>query len=164
MSSIRFSSEWGFSKVDLQKNNDVKWDDVQGLVLSGYPKLPHAAYIPWRFLEPLNEGKSWLEKVTHRLTTADKAERSRSKDTLIATNLGALKAHVDDDLRSCQFGTHLLWAERSLERRGISFPLNLLRAWQDQNAGKIYLAMLVRTLQTIGFGELRARETWTVFY
>ena len=28
----------------------VEWSDVQGLILSGYPKLPKAAYILWQFV------------------------------------------------------------------------------------------------------------------
>ena len=49
----------------------VEWSDVQGLILSGYPKLPRAAYILWQFVpgQP-QEAKRWLEHLAERVTLA----------------------------------------------------------------------------------------------
>ena len=29
--------------------DSIEWNDVQGLLLSGYPRLPYSAYVVWRF-------------------------------------------------------------------------------------------------------------------
>jgi Dyp-type peroxidase family len=55
----------------------VNWENVQGLVLSGYSKLAFAAYIPWRFTADSGclVGKSsqaWLQNLIPRLTVARK--------------------------------------------------------------------------------------------
>jgi Dyp-type peroxidase family len=52
----------------------VEWHDVQGLVLSAYPRLPYAAYIPWTFVSSVRESKAWLGGLIERLMRADKAE------------------------------------------------------------------------------------------
>jgi Dyp-type peroxidase family len=57
-----------------KKAEQVEWHDVQGLVLSGYPQLPHAAYIPWRFVAPIENSKVWLRDLIDRLLQADQAD------------------------------------------------------------------------------------------
>jgi Dyp-type peroxidase family len=52
----------------------VEWQDVQGLVLSGYPKLQYAAYIPWRFDSSVEDSKVWLRGLIERLMRADLTE------------------------------------------------------------------------------------------
>jgi Dyp-type peroxidase family len=68
----------------------VDWHDVQRLVLSGYPELPFAAYIPLRFVSP-DDGrlKAWLTKLIGRLTPA----RTQGSP---GTGLKALKRLKDD--------------------------------------------------------------------
>jgi Dyp-type peroxidase family len=59
-----------------KKVEQVEWQDVQGLVLSGYPQLQHAAYIPWRFVPPVEDSKAWLKGLIERLMRADQTEPS----------------------------------------------------------------------------------------
>jgi hypothetical protein len=56
------------------KEEPVEWHDVQGLVLSGYRQLPYAAYIPWRFVPPVEDSKAWLKDLIARLMRADQPE------------------------------------------------------------------------------------------
>ena len=59
----------------------VEWGDVQGLVLSGYPRLQYSAYVLWRFLPgPPAAAKVWLGDLSDRLMrsgTLDKEERTQ---------------------------------------------------------------------------------------
>lgn len=49
----------------------VEWDDVQRLVLSGYPRLPFSAYLFWHFVPgEIDAGKKWLRLLSDRLTRA----------------------------------------------------------------------------------------------
>src|SRR5438477_11256358 len=49
----------------------VEWSDVQGLIVSGYPKLPSAAYVLWRFVPgEMQKGKRWLGDLSGRLQVA----------------------------------------------------------------------------------------------
>src|ERR1700686_15943 len=50
----------------------VEWQDVQGLVLCGYPQLQYAAYIPWRFVSQIEDSKAWLKGLIERLMRADR--------------------------------------------------------------------------------------------
>jgi Dyp-type peroxidase family len=53
----------------------VEWDDVQGIVLSGYGKLPHSAYLLWRFDRKDSKAeRRWLAALAGRLTRADAAD------------------------------------------------------------------------------------------
>jgi Dyp-type peroxidase family len=53
----------------------VEWEDVQGIVLSGYGKLRHSAYLLWRFDRKDRESeKRWLAGLADRLTRADAHE------------------------------------------------------------------------------------------
>jgi Dyp-type peroxidase family len=58
----------------MTKLEKVEWGDVQGLVLSGYPQLKHAAYIPWRIVPPIEDSKAWLRGLIERLMRADPKE------------------------------------------------------------------------------------------
>lgn len=77
---------------------DVEWDDVQGLVLSGYPMLPASAYLLWRFLpgEP-TAAKQWLQDLAERLTSADTSHEKKPQNTTDRT-LKALKQASGEDL------------------------------------------------------------------
>jgi Dyp-type peroxidase family len=78
---------------------NVEWQDVQGLVLSGFPDLRHAAYIPWRFDPPeSNSIKQWLEGLAGRLIRVDGTDSAAMKVTQTArhrparpTSLKAMK-------------------------------------------------------------------------
>jgi Dyp-type peroxidase family len=49
----------------------VEWEDVQRLVLSGYPKLPFSAYLFWHFVPGETvAAKRWLGLLAGRLTCA----------------------------------------------------------------------------------------------
>jgi Dyp-type peroxidase family len=61
-----------------KKAEQVEWHDVQGLVLSGYPQLPYAAYIPWRIVPPIENSKVWLGDLIARLLRADEADPGSS--------------------------------------------------------------------------------------
>jgi Dyp-type peroxidase family len=51
---------------------NVEWKDVQGLVRSGFPDLPHAAYILWRFSRDCGpQAKEWLGNLANRLMRAE---------------------------------------------------------------------------------------------
>jgi Dyp-type peroxidase family len=54
----------------------VEWEDVQRLVLSGYSRLPHSAYVLWRF-QPggIAQRKQWLAALTERLRRASTHEQ-----------------------------------------------------------------------------------------
>jgi Dyp-type peroxidase family len=84
-----------FKKRVYENMQAVNWCDVQGLVLSGYPDLPHAAYLPWQFIaDKTPEAKSWLRDLTQRLARADKSERGElnfSKASRHVANLKSLK-------------------------------------------------------------------------
>jgi Dyp-type peroxidase family len=49
----------------------VEWDDVQGLIVSGYPKLRSAVYILWRFAPgEMQKAKRWLGELAGKLKVA----------------------------------------------------------------------------------------------
>lgn len=71
----------------------VEWDDVQRLVLSGYPKLPFSAYVFWHFVPgEIGVAKKWLRRLSDRLTRATASGGQQ------AINL-ALTAHGLEHLR-----------------------------------------------------------------
>ncbi len=46
----------------------VEWHDVQGIVSSGYPKLPYSAYVLWRLRDGSGaQAKAWLGDLAPRL-------------------------------------------------------------------------------------------------
>ena len=51
---------------------NVEWKDVQGLVRSGFPHLPHAAYILWHFSHDCGpQAKEWLSDLANRLVRVE---------------------------------------------------------------------------------------------
>ena len=73
----------------------VEWDDVQALVLNGYPKLTKSAFLLWRFVPDQQiAAKRWIADMTNRLMRADGLEDdSDAEPGSVATpvNLPALK-------------------------------------------------------------------------
>lgn len=71
----------------------VEWDDIQRLVLSGYPKLPFSAYLFWHFMPgEVDAAKRWLSLLADCLT------RATDRGSKHAINL-ALTAHGLEHLR-----------------------------------------------------------------
>jgi hypothetical protein len=68
----------------VKKGENIEWEDIQGLVLSGYKLQPFAAYVPWRFVSPISESKAWLRDLIGRLEPAQSSRR---------TGLKSLKEH-----------------------------------------------------------------------
>lgn len=55
-------------RVAMEK---VEWDDVQGVVLSGYPRLPYSAFVLWRFRpQRVAAARQWLSGLAGRLMRA----------------------------------------------------------------------------------------------
>ena len=74
----------------------VEWEDVQRLVLSGYPKLPFSAYLFWHF-EPdkVDAAKRWMGSLAERLTCAV-ARGDRQAINLALTASGLKHITVSD--------------------------------------------------------------------
>lgn len=49
----------------------VEWNDVQGLVTSGYLRFPHSAYVLWRFQSEGPDRSRWIACLAERLARAD---------------------------------------------------------------------------------------------
>jgi Dyp-type peroxidase family len=80
----------------------VEWDDVQGLVLSGYPKLPFSAFVLWRLRpQQLNEARQWLRGLTGRLMRAGATDGDdATMPSTIPISLKALKHGAPLDLQA----------------------------------------------------------------
>jgi Dyp-type peroxidase family len=80
----------------------IEWHDVQGLVLSGYPQLPFAAYIPWRFVSSGAPAKAWLNSLIDRVMRAEADEGPDAdpapEQPRRPTGLRALKKGEHEDL------------------------------------------------------------------
>lgn len=71
----------------------VEWEDVQRLVLSGYPKLPYSAYLFWHFVPgEVSAAKRWLGLLAARLTCA--VARCDGQAINVAMTAPGLK-HID---------------------------------------------------------------------
>lgn len=69
----------------------VEWDDVQRLVLSGYPRLPFSAYLFWHFVPgDVSAAKRWLGALAGRLTCA--TERGDQQAIHVAITANGLKS------------------------------------------------------------------------
>jgi Dyp-type peroxidase family len=82
----------------------VEWDDVQGLILSGYGRLPYAAYVVWRFRpDARNAAKRWLRGLAERLMRAGSPKTAKhvaANARLTFPNIRALKTNTGADLRA----------------------------------------------------------------
>jgi Dyp-type peroxidase family len=69
----------------MGKIDRVEWEDVQGIVLSGYGELKRSAYLLWRFQSgDLPRKREWLSDLARRLTPS---EPKPSSNTQPARNL-----------------------------------------------------------------------------
>src|SRR5882757_419844 len=58
----------------------IQWEDVQGIILSGYGELTHSAYLLWRFRsDDLPRKKKWLSALAARLTPSQPAASSNTQ-------------------------------------------------------------------------------------
>jgi Dyp-type peroxidase family len=82
----------------------IEWDDVQGLLLSGYPQLPFSAYVVWRFRPGRRDAaRRWLADLAERLMRADGVKggvRTAGATPTAPTNIQALKTASGSDLRA----------------------------------------------------------------
>ncbi|MBR1219350.1 peroxidase [Bradyrhizobium sp. U87765 SZCCT0131] len=77
----------------------VEWDDVQGLVLSGYPRLPYSAYVLFRFHpERPDAARAWLGALAGRLMRA--SDGGGDDGETDAPTLGTLKRAKGADLHA----------------------------------------------------------------
>jgi Dyp-type peroxidase family len=106
----------------------VEWSDVQGLILSGYPKLPRAAYILWQFVpgQP-QEAKGWLKDLAERVTVAT----SRGEDKAINVALSA------SALRKLDVKERSAFSPEFLEGMAPSPPANLPISRRSSQLGDI---------------------------
>ena len=76
----------------------VEWDDVQRLVLSGYPKLPFSAYVFWNFVPgEVDAAREWLRRLSSRLTRAT-ADGDKQAINLALTAHGLEHLRVSDEV------------------------------------------------------------------
>lgn len=74
----------------------VEWEDVQRLVLSGYPNLPFSAYLFWNFMPgEVGAAKRWLGLLAGRLTRAV-VRTDEQAINLALTARGMEHIHVSD--------------------------------------------------------------------
>jgi Dyp-type peroxidase family len=101
----------------------VEWEDVQGIVLSGYGKLRHSAYLLWRFDRKDSEAeKRWLASLAGRLTRTDAAEE---EDVPTVKPRAAPQARLKASKQAAeghQPAINLALTARGLERVGIGTP------------------------------------------
>lgn len=88
----------------------VEWDDVQGLVLTGYPRLPKAAYILWRMVPgEAQKAKQWLGNLAGRVKAAAPIGfEPEDKAINIALSEGALTKLGIDPQERARFSVEFL--------------------------------------------------------
>jgi Dyp-type peroxidase family len=83
--------------MKMKETKNVHWHDVQGLILSGYPNLPFAAYVPCRF-GVTDHAKAWLRDLSGRLMRVkaggDRKEHRTSAHPLRPTDLDTMKKQL----------------------------------------------------------------------
>jgi Dyp-type peroxidase family len=71
----------------------IEWDDVQGLLLSGYAQLTHSAYLVWRFRPGQRDAaRRWLAGLSGRLMRAGGAKGEQPNASSPPTDIQALKS------------------------------------------------------------------------
>jgi len=68
---------------------DVEWNDIQGLVRSGYGNLKESAYLLWRFKPDRDQQQAerWIRDLADRLTCANSDDPARARAAVRAINL-----------------------------------------------------------------------------
>jgi len=83
----------------MGKKKRVEWEDVQGIVLSGYGDLKRSAYLLWHFKSgDLQRKRKWLSDLASRLTPSRPAPSSKTQPArnLALTASGLRHLGVDE--------------------------------------------------------------------
>jgi Dyp-type peroxidase family len=109
----------------------VEWQDVQGLLTSGYRKLPFSAYVVWHFLpDSTDAARRWLADLADRLMRADDIMAEPDSDgasQLPPTSFRALHAAQGSDRKAINLALtadglrHLDIGERQLSEFSFEF-------------------------------------------
>jgi Dyp-type peroxidase family len=76
--------------------HEIEWDDIQGLLLSGYPQLPFSAYLVWRFRPGQRDAaRQWLANLADRLMRVEGTPGNGA-----IPNVQALKTSEGSELRA----------------------------------------------------------------
>ena len=143
----------------------VEWSDVQGLVTSGYPKLPFAAYILWHFLsDGLVDDKGWIAELAERLMRVGDAdeESNAAVDTPRSAPTATLHALKARPGRVC--GRSIWPLPRAASKSSTAVPIpafhsSLSREWprlptaRRGSEGRIVLGISTPARPIIGIGE-----------
>lgn len=108
----------------MGKKDEVEWDDVQGIVLSGYRELKRSAYLLWRFQsDDLRRNRKWLYDLTKRLTSSQPRPSSNTQPArnLALTPSGLRHLGVDQSTLN-SFSFEFLEGMAPARARGASIP------------------------------------------
>ncbi len=79
----------------------IEWENVQRIVLSGYPCLPCSAYVLWRFQSVEHAlKKQWLAELVKKLTPAVPEDPSKPAINLALTASGLRHLGIEPELNS----------------------------------------------------------------
>jgi len=108
----------------MGKKNRVEWEDVQGIVLSGYGELKRSAYLLWRFRAgDLARKREWLADLAGRLTPSQPGPSSNTQPArnLALTTSGLRHLGVDQS-RLNSFSFEFLEGMAPVRPRGGPIP------------------------------------------
>ena len=108
----------------MGKKDEVEWDDVQGIVLSGYRELKRSAYLLWRFQsDDLRRNRKWLSDLTKRLTPSQPRPGSNTQPArnLALTPSGLRHLGVDQSTLN-SFSFEFLEGMAPARARGAPIP------------------------------------------
>src|ERR1700674_2483861 len=97
----------------------IEWQDVQRIVLSGYPRQPCSAYVLWRFqsVDRVRK-KQWLAELVKKLTPAVLDDPSKPAINLALTASGLRHLGIaEPDLNSSHSNSSREWLLSRLRRR-----------------------------------------------
>jgi Dyp-type peroxidase family len=121
----------------MRKMDRVEWEDVQGIVLSGYGELKRSAYLLWRFQSGnLPRKKEWLFDLTRRLTPSQPGPSSNTQPArnLALTASGLRHLGVDQSTLN-SFSFEFLEGMAPARARGAPIPrrTNVLGDLEDSS-------------------------------
>lgn len=121
----------------MGKIDRVEWEDVQGIVLSGYGELKRSAYLLWRFQSgDLPHKRKWLSDLTRRLTPSQPRPSSNTQPArnLALTASGLRHLGVDQSTLN-SFSFEFLEGMAPARPRGAPIPrrTNVLGDLEDSS-------------------------------
>ena len=121
----------------MGKMDRVEWEDVQGIVLSGYGELKRSAYLLWRFQSgDLPRKRKWLSELTRRLTPSQPRPSSNTQPArnLALTASGLRHLGVDQSTLN-SFSFEFLEGMAPARPRGAPIPrrTNVLGDLEDSS-------------------------------